>query len=104
MPQATGHDNRLILENAKRIAKLKPIRVRVPLIPGFNDSPETVGEIIRFAKDELGCPAIYLLPYNRLGEIKYDFLDKECPAMYSQTDDHLRTLEALIGGRSAADR
>ncbi len=95
--EATGHDNRLILENAKRIAKLKPMRVRVPLIPGFNDSAETVGEIIRFAKDELGCPDIDLLPYNRLGEIKYDFLDKPGPAMLSQTDDHLRTLEALIG-------
>ncbi len=73
------------------------MRVRVPLIPGFNDSAETVGEIIRFSKDELGCPDIDLLPYNRLGEIKYDFLDKPGPAMLSQTDDHLRTLEGLIG-------
>ena len=93
--EATGRDNRLILENAKKIAKLKPMRVRVPLIPGFNDSVETVGEIVRFAKDELGCPDIDLLPYNRLGEIKFDFLDKPCPALPSQTDDHLRMLEAL---------
>jgi pyruvate formate lyase activating enzyme len=98
---ATGRDNRLILKNAKRIAKLKPMRLRVPLIPGFNDSVETVGEIARFAKDELGGPAIDLLPYNRLGEIKFDFLDKPCPDMLSQTDDYLRMLEALIGGRSA---
>ena len=95
--EATGSDNRLILENAKRTAKLKPIRVRVPLIPGFNDSTETVGEIVRFAEDELGCPAIDLLPYNRLGEIKYDFLDKPGPALASPTDDHLRMLESLIG-------
>jgi pyruvate formate lyase activating enzyme len=95
--EATGRDNRLILENAKRIAKLKPMRVRVPLIPGFNDSAETVGEIVRFAEAELGGPAIDLLPYNRLGEIKYDFLDKPGPALASQTDDHLRMLEALIG-------
>ncbi|MDD1748923.1 MAG: radical SAM protein, partial [Methanothrix sp.] len=95
--EATGRDNRLILENAKRLAKLKPLRVRVPLIPEFNDSVETVGEIVRFAKDELGGPAIDLLPYNRLGEIKFDFLDKPGPALPSQTDDYLRTLEALIG-------
>ena len=94
--EATGRDNRLILENAKRIAKLKPMRVRVPLIPGFNDSVETVGEIVRFAENELGGPAIDLLPYNRLGEIKFDFLDKPCPALPSQTDDHLRMLEALL--------
>lgn len=94
---ATGRDNRLILENAKRIAKLKPMRIRVPLIPGFNDSAQTVGDIVRFAEGELGGPPIDLLPYNRLGEIKFDFLDKPGPALASQTDDHLRMLEALIG-------
>jgi pyruvate formate lyase activating enzyme len=92
--EATGQANRLILENAKKIAKLKPMRVRVPLIPGFNDSVEMVRGIIRFANDELGAPDIDLLPYNRLGEIKFDFLDKSCPSLHSQTDDHLRLLEA----------
>jgi pyruvate formate lyase activating enzyme len=94
--EATGRDNRSILENAKRIAKFKPLRVRVPLIPGFNDSAETVGDIVRFAEDELGGPPVDLLPYNRLGEIKFDFLDKPGPALASQTDDHLRMLEALL--------
>ncbi len=100
--EATGRDNRLILENAKRIAKLKPMRIRVPLIPGFNDSVETVGEIVRFAKDELGGPDIDLLPYNRLGEIKFDFLDKPGPSLSSQTDDHLRVLESLIRSQRTA--
>lgn len=93
--EATGRDNRLILANAKRIAKLKPMRVRVPLIPRFNDSVEVVGEIVAFVEQELGGTAIDLLPYNRLGEIKYEFLDKECPALSSQTDDHLRMLDSL---------
>ncbi len=93
---ATGRDNRLIVENAKKIAKLKPMRVRVPLIPGFNDDIETVGEIVRFVRDELGCQDVDILPYNRLGEIKYDFLDKPCPALSLQTDECLRELEALL--------
>jgi pyruvate formate lyase activating enzyme len=101
--EATGRDNRLILENAKRIAKRKPMRVRVPLIPGFNDSVEVVGEIVGFVEQELGGAAIDLLPYNRLGEIKYEFLDREYPALSSQTDDHLRMLESLLADRSAAD-
>ena len=54
-----------------------------------------MGEIVAFVRQELGGAAIDLLPYNRLGEIKYDFLDKECPALSSQTDDHLRMLESL---------
>ena len=100
--EATGRDNRLILDNAKRIAKRKPMRVRVPLIPGFNDSAAVVGEIVAFVRQELGGAVIDLLPYNRLGEIKYAFLDKECPAQPSQTDDHLRMLESLLANRSAA--
>jgi pyruvate formate lyase activating enzyme len=99
--EATGRDNRLIIENAKKIAKLKPLRVRVPLIPGFNDDLAAIREIADFAGSELGCPAIDLLPYNRLGEIKYDFLDKECTALSSQTDEHLRRLEALIASPPA---
>jgi pyruvate formate lyase activating enzyme len=94
--EATGYDNRLILENARRIAKLKPMRVRVPLIPGFNDSVEAVGEIADFVRNELGGPDIDLLPYNRMGEVKYDFLDKTHSPLPSQADAHLRTLEAIL--------
>lgn len=94
---ATGRDNRLILANAKRIAKLKPLRLRIPLIPGFNDDAAAIGAIAGFARNELGGPAIDLLPYNRLGEIKYDFLGKEGPALMTQTDERLRELEALLG-------
>jgi pyruvate formate lyase activating enzyme len=102
--EATGRDNRLILENAKKIAKLKPMRVRVPMIPGFNDSIETIREIADFAEKELGCPVIDLLPYNRLGEIKYEFLDKPCSALSSQADDHLRMLESVIVNRPRQGR
>jgi pyruvate formate lyase activating enzyme len=99
---ATGRDNRLILENAKRIAARKPMRIRIPLIPGFNDDPDAVREICRFAKDELGDPPIDLLPYNRLGEIKYEFLDKPYTPLSSQADEHLQMLASLIGNRGAA--
>ena len=41
----TGEGTAEILENAKRVDALgKPIRVRVPLVPGFNDSPEEFAE------------------------------------------------------------
>lgn len=94
--KATGQDNLLILENAKKISKLKPMRVRVPLIPGFNDSVEAVDEIADFVRNELGCPDLDLLPYNQLGEIKYDFLDKTCLPLLPQNDGHLRMLESII--------
>jgi pyruvate formate lyase activating enzyme len=102
--EATGRDNRLIRENAKKIAKLTPMRVRVPLIPGFNDSVETIREIADFAGNELGCPDIDLLPYNRLGEIKYESLDKPSTALSSQADDHLRMLRSVIDNRPRQGR
>jgi pyruvate formate lyase activating enzyme len=86
------------------MAKLKPMRIRVPLIPGFNDSPEAVHGIAEFVKNELGSRDIDLLAYNRMGEVKYDFLEKPCVPLPSQSDDHLRILEAVLGGRSASPK
>ena len=101
--EATGQDNRLILENARKIAKRKPMRIRIPLIPGFNDSVEVVGEIAAFVRNELNGLDIDLLPYNRMGEVKYDFLDKKTISpLPTQADDHLRTLESLIVGQTPA--
>ncbi len=99
--EATGQDNLLILKNARKISKLKPMRIRVPLIPGFNDSSEAVSEIAAFAESELGCRDLDLLPYNRMGEVKYDFLDKSCVPLPSQSDDHLRTFESMIRNQTA---
>ncbi|HBB15833.1 MAG TPA: glycyl-radical enzyme activating protein [Syntrophus sp. (in: bacteria)] len=99
--EAAGHDNLLILENARKISKLKPMRIRVPLVPGFNDSPEAVSAIAAFVKSELGSRDIDLLAYNRMGEVKYDFLEKSCVPLPSQSEDHLRMLESILGGQSA---
>jgi pyruvate formate lyase activating enzyme len=76
--EATGKSNRIILENAKRVAQCKAIMVRVPIIPGFNDSAEQIGAISHFVKAELGSVDIELLPYSKMGEIKYERLDRAC--------------------------
>jgi pyruvate formate lyase activating enzyme len=102
--EATGQDSLLILENARKISKLKPMRIRVPLIPGFNDSFEAVSGIVAFAKDELGCRDLDLLAYNRMGEVKYDFLDQSSVPLPSQSDDRLRMLESMIGGYAAVPK
>ncbi len=94
--EATGRSNRLILENAKRIARDKPIRVRVPLVPHFNDSPEDVREIVRFVKEEMGSIEIDLLPYNKLGEVKFERLDRSCVPAETQSDEYINHLQAMI--------
>ena len=46
----TGRDNALILENAKKLARdAKNLVIRVPVIPTFNDTPEEILSIARFA-------------------------------------------------------
>jgi pyruvate formate lyase activating enzyme len=95
----TGKHNRLILENAKKIAKSKAMKVRVPLVPGFNDSVEDIRAILNFVKQKLklGSEEIELLPYNKLGEGKYDRLDREGsrPSLEPQSEEHIRMLEII---------
>ena len=71
-------DNALVLENAVKIAKMaKKCIVRVPTIPGFNDTEEEIRQIAEFAKNKMGVDEINLLPYHNLGKDKYDGLGRE---------------------------
>ncbi len=78
-----GKGNERVLENAKRLAPLaKRLIIRVPTVPGFNDSPEEIEAIARFAATLDGVEELHLLPYHRLGQDKYRWLDRE----YTLTD------------------
>lgn len=94
--KATGRPNNIILENAKKISICKPMRVRVPLIPGFNDSVEDIQVIAEWVKIELSSVEIDLLPYNKLGEGKNNRLDRKGVQMEPQSEDHIKSLEELI--------
>jgi pyruvate formate lyase activating enzyme len=94
--EGTGKNNVRIVENAKRVAQVKPLIVRVPLIPDFNDSPEEIRAIVRFGHKELGSIGVDLLPYNRFGEGKYERLDRRCISKESREEDYLRVLEDIV--------
>jgi pyruvate formate lyase activating enzyme len=75
----TGAGNELILGNLRRLAELEaPITVRVPLIPGFNADPTSLGAIAAFVKN-LGLNRLDLLPYHTLGRAKYEALGRDYP-------------------------
>ncbi len=75
--ELTGVGNELILDNATKIAKKgKQIIIRVPLIPGFNDSPENIKALAEFVTG-IGLSRVDVLPYHQLGENKYLRLGKE---------------------------
>ncbi|MBE7100869.1 MAG: glycyl-radical enzyme activating protein [Clostridiales bacterium] len=75
----TGQGNGLILDNIRRLSQMgKPIVIRIPLIPGVNDSSEDMrafGEIIRGFSN--GIKGIELLKYNPLASSKYSSIGKE---------------------------
>lgn len=67
----TGKDNQLILKNLRKlIESKKPRLIRVPVIPGMNDSDAELGAMARFIKEDLKESQVQLLPYHRLGESK----------------------------------
>lgn len=68
-----GEGNAVTLENAGRMDAIgKKIRVRVPLIPGFNDSEEEFSAILRFASKLKNLDTVQVEPYHRFGVPKFD--------------------------------
>jgi len=79
--QTTGMDNAIILENLRRISAAgSQVRIRVPLIPGFN---ATTGDVASIAAFVCGLPkpvlGVDLLPYHSMGKAKYAALGREYP-------------------------
>lgn len=51
--------------------------IRVPVIPGFNDTKKEIEEIAAFARGLWGVRKVHLLPYHRLGQDKYTGLGRK---------------------------
>ncbi len=77
--ELTGAPNEQILSNIKMAAEMgKKMRIRIPLIPGCNDSAENIEAVAKFV-EALGdaVEGLDILPYHRLGEPKWEQLDRE---------------------------
>ena len=73
----TTRPNEKILQNAKLIAqKAKELIIRVPVIPGFNDTAQEIEGIAEFASSLPNVREIHLLPYHRMGQGKYEGLNR----------------------------
>jgi pyruvate formate lyase activating enzyme len=72
----TGVGNERILANLRRLADRHTetrLVVRIPIIPGFNDSPEDLRAAGRLL-GELGLVEVNLLPFHRMAASKYEQL------------------------------
>jgi pyruvate formate lyase activating enzyme len=73
----TGVGNDLILENLRRSSQQgKSIWIRIPLIPGYNDSEENLRLIAEFIGPLKGIEKVSLLPYNAAAGAKYQLIGK----------------------------
>lgn len=93
--KATGKPNKSILENLRKIAGSRETWIRIPLVPGFNDSEEEVRAILAFVKGELGPTRIDLHRYNPLGEEKYARLDRKCTPLAPQPEEYIKKLRQI---------
>lgn len=71
--ELTGQTNELILSNLEKVLCVKEPRdvvIRIPVVPGCNDSVENIRESAMFVA-ELGFTQIELMPYHDFGASKY---------------------------------
>jgi len=75
----TGVSNSIIIENLMELSKVHDnINIRFPLIPGINDDKENILAMGEFINSLRGIKRLNILPYHRIGNDKYNRLQKEC--------------------------
>jgi pyruvate formate lyase activating enzyme len=87
----TGVGNEVILHNLDALAAVQVkarIVVRVPIVPGFNDSTVNLRDSARFLA-RLGLTEVNLLPFHRLGASKYRQLGLDYPHEHSAPPTHV---------------
>lgn len=98
-----GVPNERILDNARRIAVAGgKFQIRIPLIPGFNESVENIeatGDFLR----ELGnaVESVQLLPYHKLGLVKWKRLSRRPPQFETEVpgDELVQDRKARLEAR-----
>lgn len=99
--QVTGVPNERILENAKLIAENGgKLQIRIPVIPGFNDSTENLVATAAFCAG-LGdaVTLVQLLPFHHLGASKYERIQQPDPMpadIAPPSDEQMQTYLKLM--------
>lgn len=74
----TGVSNRIILQNLEQVKKSgKPFWIRIPVIPGINDSEENFRETAMLLKGSKNLEKLELLPYHKTAGAKYGMVGTE---------------------------
>jgi len=93
----TGVGNERILSNLKKLLRMdKTVWVRIPIVPGVNDSDSEMKEIKNYL-DSYGHPEkVELLPYHAMGEHKYTALGKEVQTFSVPSEEKMSQLKKIF--------
>ncbi|MBN2188657.1 MAG: glycyl-radical enzyme activating protein [Chitinispirillaceae bacterium] len=97
----TGVSNRRIIENLKRLcATNSRVQVRVPCIPGVNDSAGQIADLAETAA-AAGVRSLALLPYNGAAAAKYAWIGREYTlgGLRRQDGGQMEALAAVCRGK-----
>jgi len=94
----TGVSNEVILANLKRLDSVrKPVIVRMPIVPGYNDSEENIKSAAEFLSKLRIVERVDLLPYHEYGKIKYKQLGREYKVNTSPpTENKLKEIKSTL--------
>ena len=74
------YQNARILGNARAVsAQNIPIYIRIPVLPGYNDSAENIRAVCDFARSLPSLVEVDLMPVHHLGKARYESLGREYP-------------------------
>ena len=93
--EMAGVANERILANLRRLcAAGAQVMLRVPLIPGFNDTPENLTALEALIRELGSVRELRLLPYHRFQEDKYRRLGRDYPGtdLVAPEDAHVQAI------------
>jgi pyruvate formate lyase activating enzyme len=100
--EGTGVHNGPILANLKAVLTPdKNVLVRLPIIPGYNDSPKDAHSFAALLTG-MGIRQVQLLPFHQFGEKKYEMLKiayamRDLPQLHKEDLEEFRMIIAKTG-------
>lgn len=97
--QVAGAHNQRCLSNLEQLIKKgKQVRVRIPVIPGINDSEKAIEEMVAFVAALDKKTEIELMPFHKMGQSKYDSLglDYKANNLEAPSQETIQKLQNIL--------